>query len=260
MKDIIGHKNISSLKRVYNEARANKEEKGITKESIGEVNMVKISLYDVAQKYDMKQDTLDDIVLDHIDDLEDVMPDEDIEFDNAIKQAEEAIIEERENNNEEEDEDSSWKSIFKTVKKKKKRPTNEDGEYENDPSLTIIDRITYRLKLADPSEDPYKHNGTNKWNGQEYTSFLLKVKLLGISDETLYEDVFESGDNKGDPLYIKGTVYALWLNAERGMPEFIEIFENIGLKKPDGRVFYLKRFKKTSKKGRKYNVFKFAVD
>jgi len=248
------------LKRTYNEIVKQKAEEGLTADILNEDDFQKLILYEVCNKYEIRN-AADIINNDDIGEAiigdEDFIDIKDIEMDVDDKKAMDEILEMAQDPMETEDDDS-WKSIFKTTPAPKKF-SSEGSQYKDyAPSFTIIDRVTYRLKVTDPSKSPAPYNGTDKW-GKQFEKFIIGVTLLGISDETLYKEVFEKGERRGEPLYKKNKEYALFLNKEKGFPEFVQAFKEVGLNKPSSQPFYLKRFKQTSKKGNKYNVFKFAV-
>lgn len=252
-----------TLTRMYNQIKREKEEAGLTTNLVDDEDVIdRIVLTAICSKYDLGLDTLDNII-DSNEKINKVLGEESVSVEELLDKELADMDEELAETTKETDwrtelePDTSWAHRFKTAKKSNKSAESFDGEYERVPSLTVIDRVTYRLKLIDPEEEPYEHNGVNRW-GKEYTSFKMNIKLLGLSDETLYNEVYEYGDKKGELLFKKGSKYAFWLDKERGFPEFANLWLELGLGVPDNRPFYFKRFKKTSKKGNKYNLFKFS--
>lgn len=234
----IGHSNSSTVKRLYNELREEKEE---LVDVIGEEEVNKMVLLDIGIKYEINEKDIDNLIGDDTlmeeEDFEDFMDDEELD-DMSEEDAE------------------GWKDIFSSIEVKTYTTTDADG---NLPLLKIFDRVKYKLRIVNPSEDPREISGVNSY-GNPYDACLFDVKLVNLSDKSLFEDVYESGDKKGELIYKKGAHYTLWLDKAKGLPEFVELFrDNLGLPRPDDRPFYLRRYKKVSKKNRKYNVFEFSV-
>lgn len=234
IQEKVGHKNISTVKRTFNEIKAEKDETSL-KELISEDDYIQLVLNEVAEKFEVEPIEVETEDLDlNLDDLDD-----DLDL--------------------QEEDKGGWEEVFNKTPKPKTFKSTEAGKTEvSTPFLTVIDRVTYKLKVDDPNAEPRYIEGTNKYQNP-YEAYLIDVILVDISDQTLYEDVYESGDLKGQPLYEKGKIYTLWLDKNKGFPEFVDMWRSLGMSKPDGRSFLLKRFKRKSKKGRNYNVFKFSI-
>ena len=234
------------LTREFNKIKTEKADAGLTTDVLPEDQLQRVILAGVCDKFEIDVSELDKYINDDEEMGGDVISDD--EFALQMKGDDEVEDEE------------DWTSIFNTTPAPKKfSGMDGDRKFESTPLLQIIDRLTYKLRIFDTSKPPRPLSGTNKF-GNEYDARLVDVTLVSISDPSLYEDVYESGDKKGEPLFVKNGKYSLWLDKQKGFPEFCELWrDTLGLSKPDDRPFYLKRFKKMSKNGRKYNVFNFAV-
>jgi hypothetical protein len=168
------------------------------------------------------------------------------------------------------DVESGWKDVVKKAVVEKEDwksflgslPRDEGGSKKT-PSLVLKDNITYLLKINTKIE-PYHHHedaATNTY-GKDYDSWKFVVTLIKVKDEDSYDDVFQKGDLKGQPLYVDGQEYALWFTHDKDkwspMDGFAQFWtDTLGLSDFDDRVFGVKKFKKMSKNGRQYSAFKF---
>jgi len=246
-----------TLKRSYNAIYKEKEIEGMKDIVKIEDDFQKIVLLGIGNKYNVSPDDINRLIgrsetveelLD--DDIEELFDDEPEEDGTKFYDSEEEIEEDYKP-----DSDDDWKTVFK--KTKKPSADGSSGEFKKYPRLTLLDNITYKLRLVDPIPDkPRMWSGTSKHG--EYTLVFLDVVLIDISDKSLYEEVFSEGDFKGDALFKKGRQHSLALSKERGFPEFVALFrDTLGLPKPDKTAFTLKKSKGKSKKGYQYNIFTF---
>jgi len=151
---------------------------------------------------------------------------------------------------------ADWKDFLKSLPK-------DDGGIKKTESLILKDNITFFLKMNTKVE-PYHHfesAATNKYH-KDYHSWKFVVKLVKISDEDSYNDIYDYGDNKDKKIYEDGKEYALWLTHDTEKFSPLDAFhkfwtDTLGLSDFDERVFAVKKFKKRSKAGRQYSVFKF---
>ncbi len=259
LRNKIGHDNISTVKRIYNKTKKENEAKGFTAELLGESNIMKMALAPLTTKYnEIDTDFIEATITKYTTDDEEDMTIEELE-EICLSDETEATFDFEDDEDddviEEEIVESSWKDVFKSTPKPKKF-TKDHGEFEDTPLLTIIDRVTYKIKLLDPKGEPRHVSGIGRYG--DYDANIYDIKVLGVSDETIYEEIHESGKQKGEPLCVKGKTYGLWLDKPKVWEIFVAFWrDTLGLGLPDGRPFYLKRTKKRSKKGNKYNVWKF---
>ena len=196
-----------------------------------------LSLIRVGKKYDIDKLGIEEIIR-AISDMNKLfdMDDEDEEKIEKIK--EEVIMEENDR--------SALKDFMEAIPE----PVVSE-EYERVPSLIIELGATYYLKMIDLINPPHEHEFDGKYG--PYTKWAFKIQLVKVSDEDLYDNVYERGFFKDKPAYVDGANYTLWLDdkARRYFGAFWTKLTPDGMY--DDRIF---TFKQTRKK---YNIFKFAL-
>lgn len=258
-------KSKSYLKGIFNKETV--ELKEAFQDALSEERIIELALVKIGKRYGMDKSSVaglytdleevDDIIIEEtIDELDEVINEDDLVT--TIDDMECAILSEsslsKDWTDEEEIEDvkedigrQAWRSFMKTVVE----PVKPTGEYERTPSLIIEIGATYTLKV-DTTEPPYEHEFDGTYG--LYTKWAFKVTLVKVSDEELYGTHYKKGEFEGQPAYVNGNRYTLWLDekAKNHFGMFWKKLTTDGL--PDNRVFTFKH----SKKG-KYNDFKFGL-
>jgi hypothetical protein len=127
----------------------------------------------------------------------------------------------------------------------------ENSQYENVPTLIVEFGPTYYLSI-DLTDEPHTREFEGKYGTYESTA--MKVFLEKVSDDELYDLIFDKGDYAGELRYINGKKYTLWLD-EKAMG-FFKLFwmKHRGVPVPDDRTFTYRK----SKSG-KYNNHTFKL-
>ena len=144
---------------------------------------------------------------------------------------------------------SSWKRFLSTIPD----PIKPRKDFVKIPSLIMEIGPTYYLKMTDLSTGPpdaIEQDG--KWG--PYTVYPLKVTLVKVSDEDLYDVKYETGEFKGKKAFVNDKDYTMWIN-DKSMGYFRLFWERTTTDgEPDDRVFTYK----FGKKG-KYNVYTYGL-
>lgn len=232
-------KRTQDIKTAYTKLSKTKIEEGL-KDIIPEEQFEKIVILGLLGKYEIS-DMADELfgngeVLLLEEDDDDV-----IEFNDIYEEPEEDVVEEQ----------KTFKQLLKVLK------STDGEETQFPPSLQIKTNVNYRIFILDPEDEPYHHNGVNKW-GKKYESYAFNIQLIKVKPKDFYDEIYEKGDFKGEPLYTNGRNYKLWL-AKRHMESFVAFWRDaLGLENVDQRSFEFRKTEKTSKtSGRTYAVFKF---
>jgi len=136
--------------------------------------------------------------------------------------------------------ESSWEDIFANTP----APSEGSGEYEKLESLLIIAGTEYILKLFDPTEIPYKHEGVSNYEGKEtYVTRAMDVILLDLSPIRKFKEKYEKGDFRGKKCFVKGKKYKLWLS-KAAFKWFAKFWRDLGRNSPDDRNWTYEKVKK----------------
>lgn len=233
------------LKGIFNKEKA--ELKEAFQDALTDERIIELSLVKIGKRYGMDKASVTEL---YEDDIEEEIDEEGL--DDIIEDDEEIFDEGMEDTlpDDEVKEDfgrQTWRSFMNTVVE----PVKIKTDYERNPSLIIEIGNTYTLKL-DTSEPPYEHEFDGTYG--LYTKWAFKVTLVKVSDEEAYSMHYKKGDFEGQPAFVDGNRYTLWLD-EKGKNSFGMFWKKLttdGL--PDSRAFTFKH----SKSG-KYNVFKFGL-
>ena len=242
-------KSKSYLKGIFNKETV--ELKEAFQDALSEERIIELALVKIGKRYGMDKTSVAELYIDltEIDDVDIIIDDIVEELDDIVEEdggykkdfisAEEEV--------EEDFGRQAWRSFMKTVVE----PVKPTGEYERTPSLIIEIGATYTLKV-DTTEPPYEHEFDGTYG--LYTKWAFKVTLVKVSDEELYGTHYKKGEFEGQPAYVNGNRYTLWLDekAKNHFGMFWKKLTTDGL--PDNRIFTFKH----SKKG-KYNDFKFGL-
>ena len=197
----VSEQDVETLKKEYNEVRKNKEAEfdGIP---LPREHLQQLVLFDLGKNYDIQKKEIKQIIL--------------------ASKIEKELEEEEKNNNEviKKDMPENTGSEWKDFVDKQERPKSSKGNYKKLKSLVKQYGIRYTLQILDPNKVPYKHD-----HG-EYNSYKFEVKLLGIEPEYKLDEVYSKGDNKGEPMYVIGDEYALWLH-DKEFWAFVDFWERV---------------------------------
>jgi len=133
--------------------------------------------------------------------------------------------------------ESSWEDIFAKTKEPK------GGDFERLESLLIMPGIEYILKLVDPSEMPYKHEGIGEHDNKPYVSRASDVILVDLSPIRRFKEKYEKGDDRGKLCFVKGKKYKFWMS-ETAFEWFARFWRELERKSPDDRQWTYEKVKK----------------
>jgi len=223
----------SDLKRSFNAILKKKKEEleGI---GIDEEEIEKIAAFELCKKVGIEDPN--ELLFEELDD-DDAEEDDEVEF---VKP-----------------ESPKSKGIFSSLREKIPKKL-----FESRPSLIIQYGARYTISLDNPEKPP------REWvdNKRGLVYYIFDVTLHKVTPKEMYEDIFDVGDHKGEPMYVDGEKYSLWLylNEERGsgpMPNFLDFWERVTDDgEADNRKFIYYKKQKKSEKGTKYtdHIFKEA--
>ncbi len=144
--------------------------------------------------------------------------------------------------------ENTWERFLSTIPD----PTKPKTSYVKVPSLIIELGPTYYIKLTNPKEVPFSKEFEGHYG--KYMRHAFKITFVKVSDEDMYEQKYEKGDFAGQPAFVDGNNYTLWLDDKS--VGFFRIFWNQitddGI--PDDRVFTYKYTKKGN-----YNVYTYKL-
>ena len=244
------------LKRSYNSIKKKKQEEGI-EDLVPEATFERIILLGVANKIGVEPETLDKVITSFEDGEEtdeDVVDElEDLEEDDFEEDEIEVVFEEDNDDDDEEDGfetfdsidemagdfkvENSWEDIFSST------PEPSEGKaFERLESLLIMPGVEYIIKIADPTEVPYKHEGIGS-DGKPYVSRAFDVTLVDLSPVRKFREKYESGDNRGKKCFVKNKKYKFWLS-KVAFEWFAEFWRSLDRKSPDGRAWTYEKVKK----------------
>ena len=210
----------TDLKKTYNSILKKKKEEGLDEELLGEEGFHRLGLLGTCKRYE-----LDPSILDRLDDEKETVEDKKeikIEVKKEVKNM------------------SKFFGDFEPVE----RPSG-DGEYEKVDNLKPLLNLTYHVRLADPSEPAYEHEGIGK-DGKEFKSYAMNVVVI---------DIIPKGKDKKHEI---GAKYKLWLNPI-GFSDLFRFWDEVVGAPADDRIFSLEKSEKTSKSsGRNYAVWTFG--
>lgn len=254
------------LKRSYNSIKKKKVEDNYDK-VLPEENFKRLILLGVIKKLGMDIDDLDEIV-EELDEPESVKKTREIteeeleeELDEAEDDDDDVIEFEEDDEDDEElgyDEfdsveevaaaygiESSWEDIFDAT-----ADPEDSGDYERLESLLIMPGVEYLLKLVDPTELPYRHEGISDFPDKKtgikksYVTRAVDVKLIDLSPIRKFKEKYEKGDNRGNKCFVKGKKYKFWMS-EAAFKWFKKFWVGLDRTAPDSRSWTYEKVKKT---------------
>lgn len=247
------------LKRSYNSIKKKKIEDNYDK-VLPEENFKRLILLGVITKLGMDVDDLDEVIegveIEELDtkELGDPDPENEEEFDDD--EEDEIVFEEDDDDGFDEFDDpdemgkefaveSSWEDIFDATAD----PKEGSGDYERLETLLIMTGVEYILKLVDPTEMPYKHEGISDFpnkktgNKEPYTTRAVDVTLVDLSPERKFREKYESGDNRGSKCFVRKKDYKFWMS-EAAFKWFKKFWVGLDRRSPDGREWTYEKVKK----------------
>lgn len=196
------------LKGLYNKEKADLTDQ--FGDAIDDNRIMMLSLLRIGKKYGLDKSDVDKLTND--DDFDDIPSITDDSIDDLIDDDDYTDMSDTEEINIETPANKSgnndgWKKFLATIPD----PMDKANiKYERTPSLIKELGATYYLKLTDPSKEPYTHEFTGKYG--TYDMHAVKVTLVKVSDEDLYDVFYKDGDFKGQKAFQNDKNYTLWLD------------------------------------------------
>ena len=235
----VSDKDIKYIKGLYTQEKNKLTEQ--FGESISDERKSSIALIKIGKKYDIEKSNIDEWMKSK----DEMLYDDTINLDDDILDLEGDIVTEEDQVGNDFDSDDFFAGVPDPIFKK-----NDSVKYEKTPPLSIEIGATYYLKMADFNKPPAI---TLDGKYGPYIKYPLKVFLVKVTDEELYNEKFNEGAFKGEKKYINGNKYTFWIDEKAFgfMKLFWKKITNDG--NPDDRTFRYKFVKKGN-----YNVYKFS--
>ena len=229
------------LKGLFN--AANSEYAETFGDSLPDENRIALSLNKVGKKYGLEKEDMEELIISEegIVSVEDKQLAEDIE---EMFEAEESTLEITDDPNHGDGSPDAWRRFLAAIP----NPTKPKTDYKKTPSLIVNIGPTYYLKMTDPKTPPPEGIEFDGTYGK-YIKYPLKVTLIKISDEEMYDVIYKGGNFEGELAFVDGQDYTIWLD-EKSIGFYKLFWLSVNDRVPDDRIFTYK----IDKKG-KYNVY-----